>query len=77
MDITLPDISGLDATRLLKNDDQTKNIPIIAVTAFISSEYEIKALESGCDAYISKPVNIDKLLRTVEFFLSSGVARLQ
>ena len=77
MDIRLPDISGLDATRLLKNDDQTKNIPIIAVTAFISSEYEIKALESGCDAYISKPVNIDKLLRTVEFFLSSGVARLQ
>ena len=77
MDIRLPDISGLAATRLLKNDDQTKNIPIIAVTAFVSSGYEIEALESGCDAYISKPVNIDKLLRTVEFFLSSGVARLQ
>src|SRR5215471_3558813 len=71
MDIRLPDISGLDATRLLKNDDQTKNIPIIAVTAFVSPGYEIEALESGCDAYISKPVNIDKLLRTVGFFLSS------
>ena len=71
MDIRLPDISGFDATRLLKQDDQTKSIPIIAVTAFATSGDETKALESGCDGYIKKPVIIDNLLRTIESFLSS------
>jgi two-component system, cell cycle response regulator DivK len=71
MDIRLPDISGFDVTRLLKQDDQTKSIPIIAVTAFATSEDETKALESGCDAYITKPIIIDNLLRTIESFLSS------
>ena len=52
MDIRLPDISGLEVTRLLKQDYRTKTIPIIAVTALVSPEYEKKGLESGCDAYI-------------------------
>ena len=71
MDIGLPDICGLDVTRLLKQDDQTKTIPVIAVTAFAMPEYEKRSLESGCDAYITKPILMDKLLRTVEAFLSS------
>src|SRR5262252_10849673 len=50
MDIRLPDISGLEVTRLLKQDDRTKAIPIIAVTALASPEYERRGLESGCDA---------------------------
>src|ERR1700738_4132427 len=50
MDIRLPDICGLDVTRLLKQDDQTKTIPIIAVTAFAMRGDKAKALESGCDA---------------------------
>jgi two-component system cell cycle response regulator DivK len=70
MDIRLPDISGLDVTRLLKQDDQTKCIPIIAVTAFAMRGDKAKALESGCDAYISKPITLDNLLRTIESFLS-------
>ena len=70
MDIRLLDISGLDVTRLLKQDDQTKCIPIIAVTAFAMRGDEAKALESGCDAYISKPITLDNLLRTIESFLS-------
>ena len=69
MDIRLPDISGLDATRLLKKDDQTKNIPIIAMTALVAPAIEANALESGCDAYITKPINIENLMRTVEAFL--------
>jgi two-component system cell cycle response regulator DivK len=69
MDIQLPDISGLDATLLLKQDDQTKDIPIIAVTAFVTPEDKAKALKSGCDAYVAKPVNISNLLRTVESLL--------
>src|SRR5215470_18491096 len=69
MDIRLPDISGLDATRLLKNDDQTKNIPIIAVTALVTPAIEANAFESGCDAYVAKPINIENLMLTVESFL--------
>jgi two-component system, cell cycle response regulator DivK len=69
MDIRLPDISGLDATLLLKQDDQTKNIPIVAVTASVTPEDKSGALENGCDGYIVKPVNIGNLLRTVELFL--------
>jgi len=69
MDIQLPDLSGLDVTRLLKQDDQTKCIPIIAVTAFAMLGDEASALESGCDAYIAKPVVVHSLLRTIESFL--------
>ena len=69
MDIKLPDISGLDATLLLKQDDQTKGIPIVAVTAFVTPEDKANAFKSGCDAYIAKPVNVNNLLRTVESFL--------
>jgi two-component system cell cycle response regulator DivK len=69
MDIKLPDICGLDATRLLKQDDLTKSIPIIAVTAFATPGDETKALESGCDGYITKPVFIQNLLRTIGSFL--------
>jgi two-component system, cell cycle response regulator DivK len=71
MDIRLPDICGLDVTRLLKQDDQTKTIPIIAVTALATPEHEKKSLESGCDAYIAKPIALDNLLRIIESFLSS------
>ncbi len=67
----LPDICGLDATRLLKQDDLTKTIPIIAVTALATPEQEKKALECGCDAYVAKPITLDNLLRTIEPFLSS------
>lgn len=74
MDINLPDISGLDATLLLKKDDQTKNIPIIAVTAFVTPADKANALRSGCYAYIVKPVNMSDLLGTVERFLSSSSA---
>jgi two-component system cell cycle response regulator DivK len=70
MDIKLPDLSGLDVTRLLKQDDQTKRIPIIAVTAFAMPEDERKALESGCDGYVSKPIMIQRFLHTVQRFLS-------
>ena len=70
MDINLPDISGFDATLLLKKDDQTKNIPIVAVTAFVTPADKANALRSGCDAYIPKPVNISNLLGTIETFLS-------
>jgi two-component system, cell cycle response regulator DivK len=66
MDIQLPDISGMEATQRLKSDEQTRTIPIIAVTAFAMSGDEARILASGCDAYLSKPFNVAEFLRLVE-----------
>jgi two-component system, cell cycle response regulator DivK len=73
MDIKLPGISGFDVTRLLKQDDQTKLIPVIAVTAFATPGDETTAMESGCAAYITKPVKVDELLTTIRLFLSRSL----
>ena len=62
----------MEVTRLLKQDDQTKTIPIIAVTALASPEYEKKGSQSGCDGYILKPIILDNLLRIIESFLKIG-----
>jgi two-component system cell cycle response regulator DivK len=70
MDIQLPDISGLEVTRRLRSDERSRRIPIVAVTAFAMGWHEREALDSGCDAYISKPISILGFLRTVESFLS-------
>jgi two-component system, cell cycle response regulator DivK len=69
MDIQLPGISGIDVTKAIKADDDLKNIPIIAVTAFASKRDEETMLEGGCDAYITKPFSADHLLETVAGFL--------
>ena len=69
MDIQLPHMSGLEVTRLLRRDERSHRIPIIAVTAFAMGWHEREALDSGCDAYISKPISIFGFLRTVESFL--------
>ena len=70
MDIQLPEISGLEVTRRLRGDARSRHIPIVAVTAFAMGWHESEALNSGCDAYISKPISILGLLSTVETFLS-------
>jgi two-component system cell cycle response regulator DivK len=69
MDIQLPDISGLEVTRRLRDDDRSEEIPIIAVTAFAMEWHEREALDSGCDAYLSKPITIFRLLDAIEPFL--------
>ena len=70
MDIQLFEISGLEVSRRLKGDDRSRRIPIVAVTAFAMGWHEREALDSGCDAYLSKPITIFGFLRTVESFLS-------
>ena len=72
MDIQLPDVSGLDAVRQLKEDPQTQAIPVIAVTAFAMAGDERRALDSGCDAYIAKPIMLREFLATVEKFIGPG-----
>ena len=70
MDIQLPEISGLEVTRRLRGDDRSRRIPIVAVTAFAMGWHERQALDSGCDAYISKPISVLGFLNTFESFLS-------
>ena len=66
MDIQLPDVSGIEATRRLKANAKTKSIPIIAVTAFAMSGDQAAILASGCNEYISKPFKVTELLETVD-----------
>jgi two-component system cell cycle response regulator DivK len=69
MDIQLPEISGLEVTKWLKEDDSLRAIPVIAVTAFAMKGDEEKIREGGCEAYIAKPISVAGFLRTVERFL--------
>ena len=62
LDIQLPDISGLEVARRLKADEQTRMIPVIAVTAFEMQGDERKVLDSGCDFYVAKPFNVAEFL---------------
>jgi len=70
MDIQLPHMTGLEVTRRLRGDERSRRIPIIAVTALVTQWYKREALDSGCDAYMSKPITMFGLLSTVESFLS-------
>jgi len=70
MDIQLPEVSGLEVTKWIKEDDDLKAIPIIAVTAFAMKGDEEKIREGGCEAYIAKPISVNHFLDTVHKFLS-------
>jgi two-component system cell cycle response regulator DivK len=69
MDVQLPDVSGLEITRWLKEDERTKAIPVIAVTAFAMAGDERRARDSGCDGYIAKPIMVSEFLRTIARFI--------
>jgi len=69
MDIQLPEISGLEVTKWLKDDDDLRAIPVIAVTAFAMKGDEEKIRDGGCEAYIAKPISVASFIRTVERFL--------
>jgi two-component system cell cycle response regulator DivK len=75
MDIQLPDVSGLEVTKWLKDDETLKLIPVIAITAFAMAGDEEKIREGGCDAYIVKPFSISDFLQTVERFANRLVVR--
>jgi two-component system cell cycle response regulator DivK len=68
MDIQLPGISGLEITKMIKEDPELKNIPVVAVTAFAMKGDEDRILSGGCGAYIVKPIRIDKLIETIRRF---------
>jgi len=70
MDIQLPEVSGLEVTKWLKEDDNLKAIPVVAVTAFAMKGDEEKIRDGGCEAYIAKPISVSTFLETVEQFLN-------
>ncbi|WP_041793594.1 response regulator [Pararhodospirillum photometricum] len=72
MDIQLPEVSGLEITRMLKEDPALRPIPVIAVTAFAMKGDEEKIREGGCEGYIAKPISVASFLQTVARFLGAA-----
>lgn len=71
MDIQLPGVDGLTLTRQLKADPHTRAIPIIAATAYAMKGDEQRALDAGCDGYITKPIDTRRLPQDIEKYLAS------
>ncbi len=65
MDLTLPGIDGLEATRRIRSDDHLHKVPIIAVTGHQETDFRLGAKESGFDAYVTKPIDIDSLIELI------------
>ncbi len=72
MDIQLPEVSGLEVTKWLKEDDALKHIPVIAVTAFAMKGDEERIRQGGCEAYISKPISVPKFIEVIKSFLGDA-----
>jgi two-component system cell cycle response regulator DivK len=70
MDIMMPKMDGLEATRIIKADIKTKHIPIIALTSYAMKGDREKTIEAGCDGYIAKPIDIKEVLKTIETYLT-------
>jgi len=71
MDIQLPGMDGLQATALLRADDTTRQIPIVALTALAMKGDEERILAAGCDGYIAKPMRYKDFLATVTLHLAN------
>ncbi len=72
MDIQLPEVSGLEVTKWLKEDDDLHVIPVIAVTAFAMKGDEERIRQGGCEAYISKPISVAKFVETVKSYIGDA-----
>ena len=72
MDIQLPEVSGLEVTKWLKEDDELRDIPVIAVTAFAMKGDEERIRQGGCEAYLSKPISVPLFLETVSQFIGKA-----
>jgi len=75
MDIQLPEVDGLTATRHLKADPATRDIPVVAVTSYAMKGDEARAMEAGCSGYVTKPIDKTLFLDTVAKILAENQAR--
>jgi len=69
MDIQLPEVSGLEVTKWIKEDDAISSIPVIAVTAFAMKGDEERIRQGGCEAYISKPISVSSFIQTIQHYI--------
>lgn len=69
MDIQLPEVSGLEVTKWIKDDKSLADIPVVAVTAFAMKGDEKRIRDGGCEAYIAKPITVSSFLETVRKFV--------
>ena len=72
MDIQLPEVSGLEVTKWLKEDDELHVIPVIAVTAFAMKGDEERIRQGGCEAYISKAISVAGFVQTIKSYLGDA-----
>jgi two-component system, cell cycle response regulator DivK len=75
MDLQLPGIDGFATTRAIKQNAATQNIPVVALTAYAMSGDAERAIEAGCDGYITKPIDPDEFPKTVASFLERRGAK--
>ncbi len=72
MDVQLPGMDGLEATRILKEEPNTRDIPVVAVTSYAMKGDREKALAAGCSGYITKPIDKDTFVQEVATVLASS-----
>jgi two-component system cell cycle response regulator DivK len=72
MDIQLPEISGLEVTRIIKQDERLRDIPVIAVTAFAMKGDEERIRQGGCEGYLSKPISVATFVETVRTYVGTA-----
>ncbi|AKK20178.1 response regulator [Candidatus Liberibacter africanus] len=72
MDIQLPEISGLEITKKIKEDPELQRIPVIAVTAFAMKGDEERIRKGGCEAYISKPISLSIFMETIKKYIGEA-----
>lgn len=77
MDLSMPEMDGWKATAHLKSDDATRNIPVLALTAHTLPGDRKRAIDAGCDGYISKPINVASFDKLVATLLRQARADLQ
>ena len=72
MDIQLPEISGLEVTKWLKDDEELSHIPVIAVTAFAMKGDEERIRQGGCEGYLSKPISVASFMQAVKSYVGEA-----
>jgi CheY-like chemotaxis protein len=75
MDIQLPGIDGLELTRRLKANPETREIVVLALTAYAMKGDDLKALAAGCNGYVTKPIDVDTLPAVIAEYLAAGAPR--
>jgi CheY-like chemotaxis protein len=75
MDLRMPRMDGFEAIKVLRSDPETADIPIIAISAWASAKHKERALDAGADEHFTKPVDLNRLLETINRYLNQPKSR--